>query len=98
MIDFIYTKIPFTGDINENETVLKFTFNLYQTCKYSSNNITFRTTKSTAIYACHYPHMLESFNWWEMWLSRRELQEGSRKVHQKYHNELSSTTVARTWN
>lgn len=29
MIDFILTKIPFTGDQNENETILRFAFNLY---------------------------------------------------------------------
>jgi hypothetical protein len=29
MLDFIMTKIPFNGDLNENETVLKFAFNLY---------------------------------------------------------------------
>lgn len=28
MIDFVMTKIPFTGDLNENETVLKYAFNL----------------------------------------------------------------------
>lgn len=33
MLDFVLTRIPFTGDMNENETVLKFAFNLYQTRK-----------------------------------------------------------------
>ena len=30
MLDFVFTKIPFSGDLNENETILKFAFNLYQ--------------------------------------------------------------------
>ena len=27
------TKIPFNGDVNENETILKFAFNIYSICK-----------------------------------------------------------------
>lgn len=33
MLDFVFSKIPLTGDLNENETVLKFGFNMYQLCK-----------------------------------------------------------------
>ena len=29
MLPFVLSKIPFTGDVNENETVLKYSFNLY---------------------------------------------------------------------
>ncbi len=29
MLNSVLTKIPFNGDVNENETVLKFSFNLY---------------------------------------------------------------------
>lgn len=34
MLSSVMSKIPFNGDINENETVLKFAFNLYSICKY----------------------------------------------------------------
>lgn len=34
MLQFVFTRIPFTGDLNENETVLKYAFNLYSLCKY----------------------------------------------------------------
>ncbi len=40
MLDFVYTKIPFSGDVNENETVLKFAFNLYSQCKNLFNKLT----------------------------------------------------------
>ena len=29
VLDYIMTKIPMTGDLNENATVLKFAFNIY---------------------------------------------------------------------
>ena len=28
MIPFVFTKIPFTGDLDENETVLRYAFNM----------------------------------------------------------------------
>lgn len=33
------SKIPFNGDVNENETVLKFSFNLYSQCKNMCCNV-----------------------------------------------------------
>jgi len=29
LLDYVFAKIPFTGDLNENQTVLKFVFNIY---------------------------------------------------------------------
>lgn len=33
MIQFVLSRIPFTGDVNENETVLRYAFNLNSLCK-----------------------------------------------------------------
>jgi hypothetical protein len=41
MLDFVYTKIPLNGDVNENETILKFAFNLYLMCKFLLRLLTF---------------------------------------------------------
>jgi hypothetical protein len=39
MLDFLFTKIPFTGDLNENETVLRFAFNLNSLCKPAEKSL-----------------------------------------------------------
>src|ERR1700733_4381222 len=33
MLNTVMTNIPFNGDVNENETVLKFAFNMFSLCK-----------------------------------------------------------------
>lgn len=54
------TKIPMTGDLNENATVLKFAFNIYGQSKAFNSNDFYRSREANSIHEQHHLDLLES--------------------------------------
>lgn len=62
MLDHIFSKVPFTGDLNENQTVLKFAFNIYRQSNFRNILNPYRSRKNLKVYGKYHSYLIKSLS------------------------------------